>query len=750
MKSEHAGRNGGRKARVASAIDAADQGRYSDEVMTSSHQNDTPQLGAAQGFFVEGRNCWLQARASRVGVIIDTCDYYRLFAEACARARRQILILGWDFDRREPLFRDSGPADLPWQVGEFLAALVRRRRELHVYLLSWDFNMIYAAERELAPALRLRLKAPRRFHFKLDAQHPMGASHHQKVVVIDDRLAFVGGIDLSRWRWDTRDHTPGDPRRTDPDGKAYAPFHDVMMMVEGEAAARLGDLARTRWRRARGLPVKPVAMPPGAPQVWPRSAPVFLRDVDVAIARTEPRYAGRAATREVQALYHDAIRAARRFIYIENQYFTARSLAEALAARLEEEQGPEVVLVLPQKTGGWLEQYTMDVLRTRVIEKLRAADRFDRLRLYYPHQPGLGDTCISVHAKLLIVDDLLLRIGSSNASSRSLGVDTECDLALAAAGDAEPATAAIRGLRQDLLAEHLGVTPQRVAASEAAADGLIEAIESLRNDDGRSLRKLEPVVEASVDEMVPDSGIIDPVEPLNPDYFVAEYMSKPDRRRGRRRITLFVALIVALLALAAAWRWTPLNEWLSPEQMRDWLATFQSPLTRGLVAVSGFLVASVLMVPLTLLAVLGGLAFGGALGFVYVLVSALASAGLVFLAGRSLSRDAVRRLSGGRLSQLSRRLADRGVLAVAVLRLIPVAPFTVFNLVAGASHLKFRHFLLGSVIGLTPGIGALTLFSDNLWSALRNPSWQSLVGVGAFALLILGAVIVMRRWLRSG
>lgn len=699
-------------------------------------------------FFIPGRNCWQQARASRVAVIIDACDYFRLFAEACQRARRQILILGWDFDRHEPLFREQGPSDLPWKVGEFLAALVRRRRDLHVYLLSWDFNMIYAAERELAPVLRLRLKAPRRFHFKLDAHHPAGASHHQKVVVIDDRLAFVGGIDLSSWRWDTRDHAPDDPRRTDPQGEAYPPFHDLMMMVEGDAAARLGDLARTRWRRAGARPPKPVELPPATPQVWPRDAPVLLRDVDVAIARTEPAYEDRPEIHEVEALYLDAIGAARRFIYIENQYFTARSLGEALGARLGEENGPEVVLVLPQHTGGWLEQYTMDVLRTRVMGRLRAADRFDRLRFYYPHQPGLGDTCISVHAKLMIVDDLLLRIGSSNTSSRSMGLDTECDLALAAGSDEDATAQAIRGLRRDLLAEHLGVTVQRAAEAEATAEGLIAAIESLRGD-GRSLRTLEPACEETLDEMVPDSDIIDPPEPLNPDYFLAEYVSQTGRRQGRHRIKLFLVLIIALLALAAAWRWTPLNEWLSPQQMRDWLATFDSPWTRGLVAVSGFIVASLLMVPLTLLAVLGGLAFGGALGFTYVMLSALASAALAFVAGRALSRDAVRRLSGGRLEHLSRRVADRGVLAVAVLRLIPVAPFTVFNLVAGASHVKFRQFLLGSLIGLVPGIGALALFSDSLWSALRDPSWKSLLALAAFALVIVGAVMLMRRWLRS-
>ncbi len=704
--------------------------------------------GPEPPFFIPGRNCWQQARASRLGVIIEACDYFRLFADACQRARHQILILGWDFDRREPLFREHGPDDLPWPVGEFLAALVRRRPDLHVYLLSWDFNMLYATERELAPALRLRLKSPRRLHFKLDAHHPAGACHHQKVVVIDDRLAFVGGIDLSRWRWDTCEHAPDDPRRVDPDGKSYPPFHDLMMMVEGEAARRLGDLARTRWRRARGRPLTPAAAPASAADLWPRDAPVLLRDVDVAIARTEPRYAGRAATQEVQALYLDAISTAKDFIYIENQYFTASALAAAISARLEQETGPDIVLVLPQKTGGWLEQYTMDVVRVRVMDRLRAADRYHRLRVYYPHQPGLGEACISVHAKLMIMDDRLLRIGSSNTSSRSMGVDTECDLAVATASSDDATATAIRRLRRGLLAEHLDVTLERVAEAEAGAGGLIAAIESLRSD-GRSMRELDPVCDASIDELLPDSGLVDPPEPLNPDYVVGEYMSRPDRRHGRQRIKLFVALILALLALAAAWRWTPLNEWLSPDQMRAWLSLFDSPLTRGLVAVGAFFVASVLMVPLTLLAVLGGMAFGGFDGFAYVLASALGSAALVFTIGRSLSQDAVNRLSGRRLARISRRLTDRGVLAVAVLRLIPVAPFTVFNLVAGASQLKFRQFLLGSVLGLTPGIGALTLFSDSLWSALRDPSWKSILAVSAFAAVIIVAVIVMRRWLRS-
>ena len=695
-----------------------------------------------------GRNCWCVEQASRLSVIVDTADYFAAFAEACRQAQHQILILGWDFDRRERLHRDDAARDLPDQLGAFLAELTRRRPELRVYLLSWDFNMIYAAERELLPALRLRLQTPRRFHFRLDARHPAGASHHQKVVVIDDRIAFVGGIDLSRWRWDTCEHRPDDPRRVDPNGKAYPPFHDLMVLVEGAAAARLGDLARTRWRRARGWKIAPPATRRESP--WPPSVAVGLRDVPVAIARTQPRYRGQPAVREVERLYRDAIAAARQFVYVENQYFTARVLADAMAARLAEPDGPEIVLVLPQHTGGWLEQVTMDVLRARVVERLRHADRWGRLRIYYPYQPGLGEQCISVHAKLMIVDDRLLRIGSSNTSNRSMGLDTECDLAIEAAAPGDAVHVFIRTLRHRLLGEHLAVVPARLASAEAQHSGLVAPIESLLDAEGRSLRPLDCAVPAELNELVPDAGVVDPSEPLNPEYFVKEYVPRGGRSVGRRRLMAFLAVIVGLLLMAAAWRWTALGDWLAPQRLSALMDTISSPVLRALVAVGGVAVASLLMVPLTLLAVVGGVVFEGWLAFCYLMVGAVAGASLGFVLGRRMSGDRLRRLGGTRLRQLSKRLASRGTMAVAVLRLVPIAPFGIFNLVAGASHLSFRQFVLGSAIGLAPGLGTITLFSSTLWQAVAHPSLDNVVLAVVAGLILIGFAWAAKRWLRSG
>ena len=716
------------------------------------HRNvQTTGDGAAEsdqgGLLRPGRNCWCLADAERAGVIIDTADYFDAVAAACRQAEHQILILGWDFDRRERMHRDDEERDLPDEFGAFLAGLVRRRKGLNLYLLSWDFNMIYAAERELLPALRLRLSAPPRFHFRLDGSHPKGASHHQKVVVIDDRVAFVGGVDLSRWRWDTPEHRPDDPRRVDPNGKPYPPFHDLMMVVEGDVAARLGDLARERWRRSRGWHIRPPERPSRSP--WPSSIEPSLTSIPVAIARTEPQYDGRAVVREIERLYLDAIDSAERFIYIENQYFTSQSLTEACRRRLAEHDGPEVILVLPRKTGGWLEQVTMDVLRARALARLTGADQHDRLRVYYPFQPGLGDDCISVHSKLMIIDDRLLRIGSSNTSNRSMGLDTECDLAVEAPPADPSVGAAIVGLRRRLLGEHLDRSVERVAQAEAEHARLVDAIDALR-DERRSLRPLDGSVSAEVDAMVPDAGVIDPNEPISPVYFVEEYVPKEQRPGGRRRLLVFLGVVAALLALAAAWRWTPLNELLSPERLSEWMTSVPSPVLRGSIAIAAFTVAALLMVPLTALAVISGVVFDGWLAFAYIFLGALVAATLGFVGGHLVSRDALDRLSGSRLERLSRRLARRGTVAVAVMRLMPIAPFAVFNLVAGASHLNFRQFFVGSLIGLIPGLGAITLFSNSLWAAVRSPSLEN----AAWALAIGGVLILFawfgKRWLRSG
>jgi phosphatidylserine/phosphatidylglycerophosphate/cardiolipin synthase-like enzyme len=152
--------------------------------------------------------------------------------------------------------------------------------------------------------------------------------------------------------------------------------------------------------------------------------------------------------------------------------------------------------------------------RDRLLRRLAAADRHDRLRAYWLAATGEPALEINLHAKLMIVDDTLVRIGSSNLNNRSLGLDTECDLAIEAS---DPGTrTALAGLRNTLLAEHLVRSPEEVGHA-IATYGLIAAIERLNPGKGR-LRRYQIDPEDGSKEPFPGTALLDPAEPLSVDY----------------------------------------------------------------------------------------------------------------------------------------------------------------------------------------------------------------------------------------
>ena len=168
-------------------------------------------------------------------------------------------------------------------------------------------------------------------------------------------------------RWDTREHRDDDPERQQPNGKPYGPWHDATSALEGPAAAALGELARDRWQRAGGAAL--AAVP--ATNCWPDALRPQFHDADVAIARTAPELGDRPALHEIERLYCDQLAAARRFVYIENQYFASRLIARAIASRLAEIDGPEIVVINPERAQGWLEPLAMDTTRARLYEASR-------------------------------------------------------------------------------------------------------------------------------------------------------------------------------------------------------------------------------------------------------------------------------------------------------------------------------------------------------------------------------------------
>ena len=215
------------------------------------------------GVLQPGHNCWRIERANRFALLVDASNYYGALVKAMRRAQRWIALLAWDLDTRTQLF-ENDPAEGTGPLRQFLRDLVAHNPNLHIFILPWNFPILFANVRDPKLVLGQDPFEHPRIHFKLDDVHPPGGSHHQKIVVVDGKLAFAGGMDLAGGRWDTPEHRAKDPRRGNPG--PYPPSHDVQAMVDGDAAAALAEIVGERWHRATGTSI-PKTEPGSDP--WP-------------------------------------------------------------------------------------------------------------------------------------------------------------------------------------------------------------------------------------------------------------------------------------------------------------------------------------------------------------------------------------------------------------------------------------------------------------------------------------------------
>ena len=699
-----------------------------------------------QSLFKPGENCSAVAGASRISLVVDADGYFRLFRRAAERAEKSILILGWDFDSRTVL--ENEPGHKPIILGDFLNDLARRKRHLHVNILDWDYPMVFSTGRELPPSTGFSWKPHRRIDFRFDDTHPVAGSHHQKIVIFDDQLAFVGGIDLTNKRWDTCDHRADEPRRVFEE-KPYPPFHDVAMAVQGEAVEAIARIARARWLAATGETLHPVK---AHSDPWPDIMPVHIEHARVAVSTTAPATEDSRGVKEIERLYLDMIAAARDYIYVENQYFTSEVIGEALKRSLAAPQGPQVIVLTRLLSHGWLEEVTMSTLRTQLVRELRAADRHGRFHCYYPHVEGLCEgTCLDLHSKVMIVDDEWLRVGSSNLSNRSMGMDTECDLTIEAQGNPKVA-AAIRLFRDLLIAEHSGATPQIVAAAEKAAGGIVPAIEGALGSASRRIVEL-PAPELT-EAKVAMAKVGDPDSPLELEKIVAKVAPETAASKGfalRKVLYVLGGIVAAAAVLALLWTHTPLAEWVTRDNAMQLAQWFSGHWWAPLLIMAAYTPASFIMFPRWIITMTAVLAFGPWQGFVYAYIGILIAGVITFIPGRLVERDTIRRIAGRKLRPVTHFMERKGLIAVTLVRLVPIAPFPIVNLVMGAMRVKLRHFVGGTFLGMLPGMLASTVLSDQLAAALEDPTRVNFwVIAGAVLMLVVMAFFGQRYMRRHG
>jgi uncharacterized membrane protein YdjX (TVP38/TMEM64 family) len=389
----------------------------------------------------------------------------------------------------------------------------------------------------------------------------------------------------------------------------------------------------------------------------------------------------------------------------------------------------------------------MGVLRARLVKQLRESDRWNRLSIFYPSRRDDDDEFINVHAKVMIIDNVLLRIGSSNLNNRSMGLDSECDLALEGKNE-ERINKEIARFRSRLLAEHCGVSVQQVEDALAGHESAAAAIRTL-SANTRHLEPLEIEVDDLIEDIVPDADLLDPERPISLEKFIHQFSPGLwEQRDGKRKISKNIplssnavkitAISMLLAVLLVLWKWTPLGEWLDANTLAGWGSMVREMPAAPLIVVSTYIVAGLFVFPITVLILATVLAFGPVSGFLYALSGSLVNAAAIYFLGRILGRGTMRKLLGKRLTDLSRRLARQGLLTVVAVRILPVAPFSVINMVAGASHIKFRDFFWGTLIGLFPGILALTAAGKGLGELLFSQKRGSFLST---ALLFAAAVV---------
>ncbi|WP_437765868.1 phospholipase D-like domain-containing protein [Sorangium sp. So ce281] len=497
------------------------------------------------------RHTWCDTPVDDIGLLVDADEYYPEFYRVASRARRYLLLAGWQFDSDVALLRGGREEQVssPITLLKFLNHLCEQSPDLQIFILAWDFHLVFALEREWLQQLVFEW-TNHRLRFLFDATHVERASHHQKFVVVDGELSFLGGLDLCDHRWDDRSHANKNPLRVSR-GEPHKPFHDVQATLRGRAVARaLTEIFTDRWRRAGGVDI---TLPdvdeadPTFPDYRPEGG-IPLAAARVTLSRTDPHGAptGVPHRTEIRDLFLDAIDAAERFIYIETQYFTSHVIAEAFARRMRAEGRPllDVVLLLNMEAETMKEQIAVGLSQAKVLGGLRdvAAETGHHLGVYYT-LPACGEDetaerATYIHSKVMIVDDRFLTVGSANLTNRSLSIDTEINASVETDDPDDALGRSIRAARASLIGEHLGDADfDRVDDLVACLDGLASPSTGPRRPGSSCRLRLHPSPTADERALL---EVIDPQQlPFDP-----AAVEDIDQRQG----SLFVG------GLGALWR----------------------------------------------------------------------------------------------------------------------------------------------------------------------------------------------------
>ena len=424
--------------------DVADDalGRVVERLTTSHHRRRlarvrwTASIDPPPGGWAEGEP--LPRPGNAVTVLIDGADAFRAMVDAIENARSHVHVTGWHVTPDFALTRDDAP-----RILRRLLAEVATRIPVRVLIWAGAPLPVLRPWRGDVRAIREQLVAGTHTQCALDARERPMHCHHEKTIVVDDQVAFVGGIDLTRFngdRWDTPQHQ----------ARGGVGWHDVAARITGPAVQDVARNFAMRWEATTGerLPVASAASATG--------------DVELQLVRTVPdgmyRQLPHGEFRILES-YLRGLRAARRFVYLENQFLWSPEILAVLREKLARPPTPDfrLVLVLPARPDNGADD-TRGQLGT-LVQADGDGGRLLACTLYAIG--GEKDWPVYVHAKVGIVDDAWMTIGSANLNEHSLFNDTEMNLVTRDAGLATQT-------RVRLWAEHLQRPVDEVAGDPVA------------------------------------------------------------------------------------------------------------------------------------------------------------------------------------------------------------------------------------------------------------------------------------------
>jgi phospholipase D1/2 len=511
----------------------------------------------ARGILNLGRNAWKIGEPKQAGVLIDAAAYYSAFYQAALQAKKTIVLSGWQFDRGVPLLRGAdAPPGAEVRLLKFLNGLCEQNAELEIYILAWDFHVVFALEREWMQTMYFEWATNERLHFRFDDAQAAQGSHHQKFAVIDRTVSFLGGIDLCEARWDDRRHKQENPLRLS-HGEPAKPYHDVQAYFTGcDVADILRELFVDRWARSEGPKVSLLECEAHALADYRPSGGMPLGSHAVGFSRTDAR-GPRHNVREVESLFVDAIAAAERLIYIETQYFSSHAVCEAFVARMQERERPrlDIVIIINDKAEAMKEEIAIGLRQAKTMTRLArtASETGHALGVYGTRCDGEARDRPStyIHSKLLLVDDRFLTVGSANLTNRSMGVDTELHASWEATGSSEAddqLRQRIADLRVSLLAEHTGLAEDasgKLAATDLrSSNGLVVRLDGLTLVENARLTKhvMASQREKQIMKLIDPEAL--PFDPAEPDYGDASQVAEEEEQQSRRS---FIGGVSALL-----------------------------------------------------------------------------------------------------------------------------------------------------------------------------------------------------------